>query len=365
MMRNITMAKPKIMMHYVLPGATGGPNVLFKRIEEDEILKEKYNFVSLNQKRVAGGRINIGLILEMKREIQKEKPDLVHISGMQSAGFHCMIAAVLAGSRKRLITTHGFSGDAIDIKFIKKMMFDFVVEPLTLLLATHVHGISKYTVEKKMVKKYAKNKNSIVYNFPPNFNEMIKNINVREKLGISNQEIVVTTVSRIVIDKGYKELAAAIRSMKDIGNIRYLIVGDGTYEDEFKRELTEEISNGTVIMLGKRNDVMNILAESDIFLLPTLHENLGNVFLEASMVKIPSIGTKVGGVPEVIEDGVSGILVPPFDSTAIKEALLKLYSSNDLRKTMGENAYARINNIFNSETISRKFDELYTAIIEN
>jgi len=348
-----------------MPGATGGPNILFNRIESNVLLNQKYNFVRLNQNRVAGGKINLGLIIELKREIQKEKPDIIHISGMQSTGFHCMIAAVLAGCKNRIITTHGFSGDAINITPIKKMMFNNIIEPLTLLFATRVHGISKYTTRKKMVKKYAKHKCCCIYNFPPTEKEGINSEGIRQKLGVGSEEVVFTTVSRVVLDKGYKQLAEAIRRLGSLENIRFLIVGDGKYEDVFKKEVMNEIKSGKVIMLGKRKDVINILNESDVFVLPTLHENLGNVFLEASAVSIPSIGTSVGGVPEIIVNGETGILIPPYDSRALSEAILELYNKPNLRKDMGLKAYERLSVKFDPSEIAKQFDELYSSILRN
>lgn len=357
--------KPKIMMHFVMPGATGGPNILFSRIQMDKILKQKYNFVRLNQNRVAGGRINFGLIFELKKDIQKEKPDIIHISGMQSAGFHCMIAAVLAGCKNRIITTHGFSGEAINIKPIKKFVFNNIIEPLTLLLATSVQGISKYNINKEMVTKYAKHKSCYIYNFPPEKNELVNSEKgIREEWDINEEEVVFTTVSRVVLDKGYKQLSEAIKRLREVKNIRFLIVGDGNYEEVFKSELIDEIKSKKVIMLGKREDVLNILKESDVFVLPTLHENLGNVFLEAAAMGIPSIGANVGGVPEVIVDGETGILIPAYDSKALSEAIVELYNNSNLRKSMGVKAYDRLKTNFNSSDISYKFDQLYSSVLD-
>jgi glycosyltransferase involved in cell wall biosynthesis len=365
-MVNKTLNKPKILMHYVMPGATGGPNILFNRIENANLLKEKYHFVRLNQTRVAGGKLNLSLILELKEQIQRENPDIIHISGMQSAGFHCMIAAVLAGCKNRIITTHGFSGDALDISKIKRFFFNNIIEPITLIMATKVQGISEYTILKKMVKRFAKHKTTYIYNFPPNLNDSIKDTStsIREELGINRDEVVYTSISRIVLDKGYKELAEAIHSLNAIKNIRFLIVGDGKYEDIFKKEVANEIKSGKVIMLGKRSDVMDILSESDVFVLPTLHENLGNVFLEASTVGIPSIGTNLGGVPEIIVHDKTGVLIPPYNSEALSNAILKLYNNPKLRMEMGKKANRRLNKIFSPVRIAKQFDNLYSSMLK-
>lgn len=356
--------KSKIMLHYVLPGALGGPNVSFSRIENSPILKEKYEFVRLNQNRVAGGKINISLIFELRKQIKKEKPDLIHISGMQSAGFHCMVAALLAGCKKRIISTRGFSGDALNISQFKRFIFNNIIEPLTLVLATNVQGISKYTTQKKMVKRYAKKKSCYIYNFPPN-NVLNKESNIlRKELNLKEDDIVFTTISRVTLDKGYAQLADAINAFKDYTNIKFIIVGDGDYLETFKESVLDEINSKKVFVLGKRSDVMDILSGSDVFLLPTLHENLGNVFLEASMSKIPSIATNVGGVPEIVIDNQTGYLVPPYNSSALIEAIDRMYK-NDQRKIMGNKAHDRVLKIFDCNSIAQQFDQLYTSVLSN
>lgn len=356
-------SKPKILIHYVMPGSTGGPNILFNRIEESRLLKDKYEFVRLNQTRVAGGRINISLILELRKKIVEIQPDLIHISGMQSAGFHCMIAAVLAGCKNRLITTHGFSGDDLSTGTIKRAVFNMVIEPLTLKLARHVHCISMYTYNKPMVSRYAMNKRTCIYNFPPRDTYTLSNRKLRKELNISDDEVVFTSVSRIVLDKGYEQLAKAISSTELPKNIRFILVGDGNYEDTLKCTLKDEIESRKVIMLGKRNDVMDILNESDVFILPTLHENLGNVFLEAGFLGLPSIATKVGGVPEIIIDGVTGLLVEPYDVQALILTIQKMSKDKEFRSFLGRNALQRVNEVFSTNKIEKEFLQLYSSLI--
>ena len=122
--------KPVVMMHIVIPGQTGGPNVSADRIMNSG-LRESYEFLPLNQTRVAGGRINLGLILDLRDKIRSAKPDIVHVSGLQSAGFHCALAARLAGCRRILVSIRGFSGDAVELSSAKRWFFNNVIEPAT------------------------------------------------------------------------------------------------------------------------------------------------------------------------------------------------------------------------------------------
>ena len=104
----------------------------------------------------------------------------------------------------------------------------------------------------------------------------------------------------------------------------------------------ESLESERVIFLGYRDDVIELLAASDVYVFPTLHENLSNALLEAATMRLPMIATNVGGNPEIIQDGCEGILVPLKDSEALKEAIEKLTVDKQLRAEMGKNAFAKM-----------------------
>lgn len=352
------------MMHIVIPGKTGGPNVSVSRIMNSG-LNEKFDFIPLNQNRAPGGKLNIGLIRELRDQIKNKKPDIVHVSGLQSAGFHCAMAAKLAGCKHILVSIRGFSGDAINFPASKRWVFNNIVEPLTLKIADKVHGISKYTVEQPMVKKYAKGKAIHIYNLPPIVNNDVVLNDIRDELDLYKDDVLVSTVGRITVDKGFYELAGAIKQLKDIPNLKFIIVGDGNYSNTFAKLVKDEITLGKTFMLGKRNDVLEIMKACDIFALPSLHENLGNVFIEASLVKTAIIGTNVGGVPEIIMNQLTGLLIPPSDSKALADAIMYLYENPNIRKEYGEKAFQRINTIFSVKKLENQFYKLYNSLIES
>jgi glycosyltransferase involved in cell wall biosynthesis len=356
------MSKPVVMMHYVLPDQLGGPNVAFDRICSSALCL-KYEFVPLVQDRVAGGRINLGLILDLYRKIRNVKPDIVHISGLQSAGFHCICAAKLAKCKLVVVTIHGFNGSVIELSPIKRWVFNNIVEPLTLCFADAVHCISEYVSTRPMVVKYAKGKTFCVYNYPPNATRIAEGTNIRNKLNINTSDVVVVTVARVVLDKGFYELAKAIHSLDDIPNIKFVVIGDGAYRSQFEDSLHDVIRNNRVIMLGQRDDVLEIMNECDFFVLPTLHENLGNVFLEASLVKKALIGTNVGGIPEIIIDKKNGLLIPAGDSEKLADAIRFLYDNPEIRLKYGVEAYNRLTSVFSVDDITNKYDELYQSLL--
>lgn len=122
------------------------------------------------------------------------------------------------------------------------------------------------------------------------------------------------TVGRLVPVKGHTYLIKAIQKVvKVIPEAKFLFVGDG----ELKSKLSEEIKSydlqRNIFLLGARSDIATILSCINVFLLPSLNEGFGMVLIEAMAARKPVIATNVGGVPEVIINGTTGILVPPED----------------------------------------------------
>ena len=101
----------------------------------------------------------------------------------------------------------------------------------------------------------------------------------------------------------------------------------------------------------------------DIFALPTLQEALGTSFLEAMAMKKPVIGTKVGGVPEVVKDGVTGILVPPEEPLKLADAIITLLKDRELMRKMGEEGRRIVEKGYSVDVMNKRMFEFYESII--
>jgi len=361
---DIDNKKPVVMLHYIMPNQLGGPNIVMKRIINSE-LNKNYKFEMLVQDKLAGGKINIGLILYLMKKIKNVNPDILHISGLQSAGFHCICAAKLAGCKRIVVTIHGFSGDDIKLSPFKRWVFNNIIEPFTLRCADVVLGNSEYTITREMVKKYAKNCEDYVYTLPPepyvNFSE---DPLIRDELKLSKDDLLVVMVGRVVLDKGFNVLAQTIKQLTDLENVKFLIVGNGNYFQTFKKIVANEIADGRVYLLGARNDVQRILSGCDIFVLPTLHETLSNVTLEAAVEGLAIVVSNTGGLREIIEQDVDGMLVPPGDISALTQAVRYLAGHPEVRSRLGENAKKKIQTKFSRECIIKKLDEVYQHLLQ-
>ena len=174
----------------------------------------------------------------------------------------------------------------------------------------------------------------------------------------------VGTVGRFVQPKGHAHLLEAMTKVRrHHPDARALLVGDGPLRPEMEAKARELDLSETVIFTGIRRDVPEILALLDIFILPSLWEGLPVALLEAMAAGLPVVATRVGGVPEVVIDGVTGLLVPPRDPEALSAAILTLLQDPDLRHRMGEAGQRRVRNHFSVDQMIQKTEALYERLL--
>lgn len=161
---------------------------------------------------------------------------------------------------------------------------------------------------------------------------------LRQELGISTDNFLVGTVARITYDKDlptfYRVAEEVLR--RNI-NVTFVIVGDG-YGDELSRARAEVAERGleqVVCFTGHRTDLRNIYASFDIFLMTSLTEGMPNTLLEAMSLGVPSVSTRVGGVPELLEHGKEGFLAPVGDAMGLADAVVELINNPSLLKECG------------------------------
>lgn len=353
--------KKKILLHRKNENQIGGPNRSVENMK-NSFLSEKYEMCYLTQD-IELNRKGFFLlaIISLVQKIKKEKPDLVQVMGLQVNGFLCTIAAKLCGC-KVLITARGFTEDAIGFNKIKKMIVVKILEPIQLILADHVITVCEHGYRKKTIQKYARKKTTVIHNAAPTILIKKEKFELRKKFNILKNEIICITVGRITYDKGFFYLAEAILKLKINKEIKFIIVGEGDYFYEFSEMLKEQIEDKQVIMLGKRKDVLDILEETDIFIFPTLHENLSNALLEACSTNNAIIATNVGGNKEVIKNNINGILIESRDSMALAKNIERISKDKKLRQRLAKNALKTSCENFSKEKLYGEYNEVYKEI---
>ncbi|WBX88152.1 glycosyltransferase [Achromobacter mucicolens] len=161
---------------------------------------------------------------------------------------------------------------------------------------------------------------------------------LRQELGLPGDALVVGCVAVMRTEKGHADLIDAFqRVLAAFPQAHLVLAGDGMPVFERLKGQVQALGLASrVHFLGRRNDIGNVLQAFDVFALPTHREAFGTAFVEAAAMGVPVIGTDVGGVPETMQAGVTGLLVPPRDPAALAAALESLLADPERRRRMGE-----------------------------
>lgn len=152
--------------------------------------------------------------------------------------------------------------------------------------------------------------------------------------------------------------------VREFPSARFVLVGDGERKINFEQQVAKLGLERNFIFLGRRSDVPEILACCDIAVLPSRAEGLPNAILEYMAARLPVIASSVGGNSELVEDGVTGLLVPPEHSEALSGALLRLLREADLARRMAAKGHEFITQNFSFEKLVRDVDALYSELLQ-
>jgi glycosyltransferase involved in cell wall biosynthesis len=187
---------------------------------------------------------------------------------------------------------------------------------------------------------------------------------LRAKLGIPDGMPLVGEVARLCDVKGQREL---IEALAEIPDARLVLFGrdheqGGAFQSWLERTAEHFGVRERVVFAGHREDAARLVADLDVFVLPSWTEGLPVVVLEAMAQRRPVVATPVGGTPEVVADGETGLLVPPRDPHALAAAIRKLLADPERRQRMGEAGYRRAAERFSAETSTRRILEIYDGV---
>jgi len=188
---------------------------------------------------------------------------------------------------------------------------------------------------------------------------------VRAELGVPDGELLVLTVAIIRPEKGYDVLLDATRILaeRDVP-VRVAAVGSGPMEDEVRARHRALGLGDRLQLLGQRHDVLRLMAAADIYVLASHQEGMPVTLMEATSMGLPIVATSVGGVPQVITDGVEGLIVPPGDPEQLANALQQVVADPSLRQRLGRAAREK-SAMFDVAQASRQIEEIYREITDD
>ncbi len=182
----------------------------------------------------------------------------------------------------------------------------------------------------------------------------------RAELGLTDDQVAVGILGRIADEKGHRYLFDALKKLPNAHNLRIVVVGDGPKADEQREYVAANQLEDRVIFSPFRADVNNVINALDIVTVPlTWEEPCSAVIQQAMALAKPVIGTKVGGTPEMIVDGQTGVLVTPSDASSLASAIETLLNDSALRKKQGDAGAERVRALFTLDRMTTRIEELY------
>lgn len=186
----------------------------------------------------------------------------------------------------------------------------------------------------------------------------------RRQLGLAEDGRIVGIVATLRSWKGHRYLLDAFAQLDD-KQARLLIVGDGPGFDNLRRQAAELGVADRVTMPGNQSDVAPWLAALDVFVLPSYaNEGVPQAIMQAQAGGLAVVSTPVGSIPEIVADGVTGLLVQPRDVDALKAALTRLLHDDDLRARLGAAALAQARERFSDSTMIDRMEAIFRRVVE-
>jgi glycosyltransferase involved in cell wall biosynthesis len=186
---------------------------------------------------------------------------------------------------------------------------------------------------------------------------------LRREFSFAADDYLVGIVAQLEDHKGHRYLIDASKILKaHAPRIKVVIVGEGSLRLELDRQAHDLRVDDIVYFLGFREDVPQILASLDLFVLSSHMEGFGSSLLDAMASRLPVVATQAGGIPEVVIHRETGLLVPPRDSQALAEAVLKLYLDRGLAGRLAQRGYEVVHQKFSAEAMARKIIAVYERI---
>lgn len=300
--------------------------------------------------------------------------DLVH-SHLLKADMVTAALATLAGARRKLV-----SGKHNDEQVLTKPLVSRVhgllgnLPARTIALSDHV---GRFVHRYGRVKPAALRR--VYYGLDPAPFQAAREAaaagersDVRAEFGFGADDVVFVCVARFAPQKAHDVLLRALRRALDdapagLPPLRLLLVGGDPFGDGRERTeaLARELGLGDAcVFAGIRRDVPRLVAASDVFVMSSLWEGLGLVFLEAMAARVPVLATRVSAVPEVVVDGETGVLVPPAEDAPLAAAMLRLAADPALRARLGAAGEQRVLEHFGLDRMVEQTLSIYREVLE-
>lgn len=299
-------------------------------------------------------------LLRLWRFLKAEKPDILHTHLFRANLWGRLLSRAL---RVPVIISHEHSMTRSAIEGHRRTWLLSAIDTGTARCCDKIIAVSAATKKCLVENSIPEEKVEVVLNSidTRTFAVAVGGERIRGELGLEGAAVV-TIVARLAASKNHALLLEAFRRLQARrAEARLLIVGSGPLESALRAQ-AETMAPGIVKFAGTRTDIGAIMAASDVVVLCSEGETFGKVLVEAMASAKPVIGTAVDGIPEVIVDGQTGILVPPGDCSALAEAMETLLADRELAARMGRAGQARAQERFDVRRSVEQLQRIYSEL---
>lgn len=305
-------------------------------------------------------RLDIRLFFELRSLFKKEKPDVVHLNSSK-IGAVGALAARCAGVKNIIFTAHGWAFN--DPRSAWERYAIIAISKFAALLQNTIICVSDFDRAAALRYRIAPARKCVtIHNgIDADAIPFLAKKEAREKLRIPEDAFVIGTIANFYPTKSLDTLIFAAISSANLENIRFVIIGEGPEREKMER-LIEKYQLGPHFNLpGVIKDANTYLKAFDVFVLPSKKEGLPYALLEAMAAHLPCIASNVGGIPEIIENGVSGIVIDEITPGKIWNAIAELKKDKKKARSLGAASYERVKKSFSLDAMREKTLALYRA----
>ena len=306
-------------------------------------------------------RFDLGVIPALREAIDARQPDIVITNSVKS---HCLFWRSRLNRKYPWVAFHhGYT--TTDLKMRMYNRLDRWSLPKADRVATVCHAFaSRLSRETKIPpERIFVQHNSIRLQPKPAADELNE---LRRRLGVAEGERMVLSVGRLSQEKAHADLIEAFKLLRATNpdlNCKLLIVGDGTERASLETAARASGQNDRITFAGQVSNVQPFYAAADVFVLPSHSEGSPNVLLEAMAAEVPIVATAVGGVPEIVADEESALLVPPKNRPALAAAIDRVLQDSALAQRLTTVASAQVAREHSPEAYARNLISLYQEVI--
>ena len=311
---------------------------------------------------------SLGFLVQQIRDWQ---PQILH-THTAKAGALGRTAALLAGGRRPPVIVHTFHGHVLTGYFSRSASTFFTaVERMLARATTCVVAVSEEVRDDLIRLRVAPPERISVlpecydlsrFDLAGDEREA-RRIAFREAVGIPIEASVVTLVARIERIKRVDRFLRVAEHVAGVDNAHFLIVGDGELRDKLERSPESQRLGNRLTWAGLRSDMPDVYCASDVLAVTSDNEGTAASAIEAHAAGLPVVSTRVGGMPTVVVDGETGVLVEPQDEAAFAAAIEQLLANEALARSLGERGAKRAWHEFSLDRLLADIDELYRRLL--